>query len=54
MRQYVRSWINIWDLRRLYNYEAEVIVREERFSYDEDPDLQAETSRADEEPIITT
>jgi hypothetical protein len=54
MRQYVRSWINIWDLRRLYDYQAEVIVEETPISYEEDVDMQAEPPAEEEEPIITT
>src|SRR5262249_49466689 len=54
MRQYVRSWINIWDLRRLYDYQADVVVEEERISYEEDVDFQTEPPEAAEEPIITT
>jgi P-loop Domain of unknown function (DUF2791) len=54
MRQYVRSWINIWDLRRLYDYQADVVIEEERISYEEDVDFQTEPPEAAEEPIITT
>jgi len=54
MRQYVRSWINIWDLRRLYDYQADVIVEEERISYEEDADFQTAPPEEAEEPIIST
>src|SRR5207247_502173 len=54
MRQYVRSWINTWDLRRLYDYEAEVIVEKESISYEEDVDLQVENHEEEEAPVITT
>lgn len=43
MRQYVRTWINIWDLRRLYDYAADMVTENLAVSYDEDADLQAET-----------
>jgi hypothetical protein len=54
MRQYVRSWITIWDLRRLYNYQAEMIAEELPISYGEDPDFQVEKRDDEEEPVITT
>jgi len=41
MRQYVRSWINAWDLRRLYDVEADLVAETVVQSYDEDADLQA-------------
>lgn len=53
IRQYTRSWINTWDLRRLYNYGAEVITEDVSLSYEEDPDLQSERPAEDEEPYIT-
>jgi BREX system ATP-binding protein BrxC/D len=53
MRQYVRSWITIWDLRRLYNYQADLIAERATISYDEDADLQTEP-REEEEPTIST
>lgn len=40
MRQYVRSWINAWDLRRLYAVNAELVMETIAPSYDEDPDMQ--------------
>jgi hypothetical protein len=49
MRQYVRSWITIWDLRRLSDYQADVIAESPPISYEEDVDMQAE-SRDSEEP----
>lgn len=63
MRQYVRSWINAWDLRRLYDHESDVIAEKVSISYDEDADMQsapaeetaelsAELEEADA-PIIT-
>jgi hypothetical protein len=45
MRQYVRSWINAWDLRRIYGYETkpeDVIVEDVKLDYEEDPDRQTE------------
>jgi hypothetical protein len=54
MRQYVRSWINIWDLRRLYDYQADIVAERATISYEEDRDLQAEPPADDEEPIIST
>jgi hypothetical protein len=53
MRQYVRSWINVWDLRRLYDYDAHVVAERPEISYEEDADMQTET-RDEEEPVITT
>ena len=41
MREYVRRWINEWDLSRLYpGYQAETEVREVRLDYRESPDLE--------------
>jgi hypothetical protein len=57
MRQYVRSWINVWDLRRLYNYEADLIAEKPVIAYTEDADFQSEGAvdvLPAEEPIITT
>jgi BREX system ATP-binding protein BrxC/D len=52
MRQYVRSWINVWDLRRLYDYDAHLVAERPEISYEEDADMQIESR--DEEPVITT
>lgn len=42
MRQYVRRWINEWDLQRLYpGYEVDTIVAELKLDYTEDVDLEA-------------
>ncbi|HET6382330.1 MAG TPA: BREX system ATP-binding domain-containing protein [Armatimonadota bacterium] len=43
LRQHIRSWITLWDLKRLYNYEAHTIYETVVQSYEEDPDLQRET-----------
>lgn len=42
MRTYIKSWINQWDLKRLYNYDGESRVRaqETRQSFTEDFDLE--------------
>lgn len=55
MRQYVRSWINAWDLRRLYDHEADVVMESVPMSYDEDADMQAPVEEPEEadSPIIT-
>ncbi|MHB0936894.1 MAG: BREX system ATP-binding domain-containing protein [Armatimonadota bacterium] len=51
MRQYVRSWINVWDLRRLFQARADLVVETVAPSYEEDADMQ--TVVDDEEPSIT-
>jgi hypothetical protein len=51
MRQYVRSWINAWDIGRLYGAPADTVVETVATSYDEDADLQA--TPEDDEPQIT-
>ena len=51
MRQYVRSWINAWDLRRLYRVNADLIVETVVPSYEEDTDLQRETGDGEEGEI---
>lgn len=44
MRQYVRAWINEWDLVRLDpSYRPQTDVAALTFSYDEDPDLETGT-----------
>ncbi|HEY3266204.1 MAG TPA: BREX system ATP-binding domain-containing protein [Armatimonadota bacterium] len=53
MRQYVRSWITVWDLRRLYNAEAHLVSDTLTMSYDEDSDLQSESAGDRDEPTIT-
>ncbi len=49
MRQYVRSWINAWDLRRLYDHEADVVAESLAMSYDEDADMQTTPAEQPEE-----
>jgi hypothetical protein len=51
LRQYLRSWINTWDLRRLYDYQADTVVEPMNISYEEDTDLQ--TASEDGESFIT-
>jgi hypothetical protein len=51
MRQYVRSWINVWDLRRLFQEQADLVVETVAPSYEEDADMQSTVD--DEEPSIT-
>ncbi len=51
LRQYLRSWINAWDLRRLYGIEADIVVETVQISYEEDTDLQHE--KPDDETEIT-
>lgn len=42
MREYVRAWINEWDLRRLYpSYQPEIKVDQMTSDYSEDPELEA-------------
>ena len=40
MRQYVRAWITLWDLKRLYNYTGETVTDSVKLSYDEDKDIE--------------
>ena len=41
MREYVRAWINEWDLRRLYpGYRPEIEIEGFRMEYTEDSDLE--------------
>jgi hypothetical protein len=54
MRQYVRSWVTVWDLRRLYNYEAQLVAEPMPIPYGEDLDYQIEKREEDDEPVITT
>lgn len=50
MRQYVRRWINEWDLRRLYpEHPVETVVDELKMDYSESPDLER-TSDEDTDP----
>jgi len=50
LRQYLREWINSWDLRRLYDYETDTIVETIDISYDEDTDIQKEDTGRDDQP----
>lgn len=51
IREYVRAWINEWDLRRLYpDYQPEIAVQEMTFDYSEDTDLAAP---ADGDPDVS-
>jgi hypothetical protein len=50
LRQYLRVWINAWDLRRLYGIEADIVVESVQLSYEEDTDLQRD--KHDDEPEI--
>jgi len=51
MREYVRSWINEWDLRRLFpDHTPQIEVNELKFSYDEDQDLEAPSESDVESP----
>lgn len=41
MRQHVKSWINKWDLKRLYpDYKGEIEVTELKMDYTEDADIE--------------
>lgn len=40
MRQYVRRWINEWDLKRLYQRDVEMVVEEVKIDYTENPELE--------------
>jgi hypothetical protein len=51
MRRCIRSWINAWDFRRLYDTTVSLVTDEVTFSYEEDADMQ--TNSDDEEPVIT-
>ena len=51
IRQYVRSWINAWDLCRLYQVQADTVLETVESSYEEDTDLQHEEPEADEGQI---
>jgi hypothetical protein len=49
MREYVRAWINEWDLRRLYpDYQPSIEVTPLNFVYEEDADLQAASEEEQE------
>jgi hypothetical protein len=40
MRQYVRAWVNLWDLRRLYGWEGSLTIEALAPSYEEDADIE--------------
>jgi hypothetical protein len=47
IRQYVRRWINEWDLKRLYpGYAPETVVSELPVQYTEQPELETSADRA--------
>lgn len=41
MREYVRAWINLWDLHRLYGHVAHLVTETLQVALTEDKDLQA-------------
>jgi len=49
MRHYIRSWINRWDLLRLYGHEAEISSEKLVSSYEEDADLEKPSDNEAEE-----
>lgn len=52
MRQYVRRWINEWDLKRLYpDHEVHMVVEELKMDYSEDREF--ETPTADDSGELT-
>jgi hypothetical protein len=42
MRRHIRSWVNAWDLMRLYKEEAHTVSEDIAVSLDEDLDMQTE------------
>ena len=51
MRQYVRRWINEWDLLRLYpEYRPSIVTERFEIDYAEDPDLEREDREGDPLP----
>ena len=51
MRQYVRRWINEWDLLRLYpEYRPTTVAERLEFDYAENPDLEREDAADAREP----
>ena len=40
IRQHIKRWIHEWDLKRLYDYEADIEISELRQDYTEMPDLE--------------
>jgi hypothetical protein len=49
MREHIRSWINGWDLERLYpGYKSETVIKKEEVAveYVEDAELQKPTEEA--------
>jgi hypothetical protein len=52
MRQHIRSWITAWDLRRLYDYTADLVSETVSQSYEEDKDLQSESAPAASEDQV--
>lgn len=50
MREYLRSWINSWDLLRLYEYKSDIVAEKIEISYEEDADLQVISDEATEAP----
>ncbi len=47
MREYIKSWITEWDLKRLYEgYTPDIEITTLSSTYEEDPDLQKETEES--------
>jgi hypothetical protein len=52
MRQHLRWWINAWDLLRLYGHHGEPIVESVAVSYEEDTDLQTESTEPEPRIVL--
>lgn len=52
MRQYVRAWVTIWDLRRLYDQKGELITEDVTISYEEDADVEKTATEETAEDIF--
>ena len=52
MREQLKSWINQWDLRRLYDYEGKTVIHdaETKTDYTEDSDLEHPTEENSLDP----
>jgi hypothetical protein len=52
IRQYVRRWINEWDLKRIYpDYAPDTVVSDVPVDYSVRPELEAEAIAGGDEPV---
>jgi hypothetical protein len=52
MRKYIRIWINVWDMHRVYGYHASPEITEVEQNYEEESEYQRQSADGDEPETI--